>query len=43
MPTQQETDETYLGVALLHAKLSKGKRLKARKSAELKYYGYERP
>ncbi|MEG0161937.1 MAG: deaminase [Aurantimicrobium sp.] len=28
MPTQQETDETYMGVALLHAKLSKGKRLK---------------
>lgn len=28
MPTQQENDETYMGVALLHAKLSKGKRLK---------------
>ena len=28
MPTQQETDNTYMGVALLHAKLSKGKRLK---------------
>lgn len=28
MPTQQENDSTYLGVALLHAKLSKAKRLK---------------
>lgn len=28
MPTQQETDEVYMGVALLHARLSKGKRLK---------------
>lgn len=28
MPIQQETDNTYMGVALLHAKLSKGKRLK---------------
>lgn len=28
MPSQQETDSTYMGVALLHAKLSKGKRLK---------------
>lgn len=28
MPTQQENDSTYLGVALLHAKLSKANRLK---------------
>ena len=28
MPTQQETDDVYMGVALLHARLSKGKRLK---------------
>ena len=28
MPTPQETDEVYMGVALLHARLSKGKRLK---------------
>ena len=28
MPTQQEDDSTYLGVALLFSKLSKGKRLK---------------
>ena len=26
MPTQQETDETYMGVALLHAKRSKSRR-----------------
>jgi len=28
MPTQQETDSVYMGVAMLHAGLSKGKRLK---------------
>lgn len=28
MPTQLENDSTYLGVALLHAELSKAKRLK---------------
>jgi len=28
MPTQQQIDETYMGVAMLHARLSKGKRLK---------------
>ena len=27
MPTEKETDLTFMGVALLHAKLSKGKRL----------------
>jgi len=28
MPTQQENDDTYMGVAILHSKLSKAKRLK---------------
>lgn len=28
MPTRQENDDTYMGVAILHSKLSKAKRLK---------------
>jgi len=28
MPTQQENDDTYMGVAILHSKLSKAMRLK---------------